>query len=82
VARGVVEELLVWRPITVDESVITAAWRVMDLAGIGWWDSLIVGAAQVLGCRYLLTEDLQHGQRIGTVEVVNPFLTTPAALGV
>ena len=29
----------------------------------------------------LLVEDLQHGQNIDGVQIVNPFLTEPAALG-
>lgn len=37
------------------------------------WDGLIVQAAITANCDILLTEDLQAGQRFGTVEVVNPF---------
>jgi predicted nucleic acid-binding protein len=38
-----------------------------------FYDSLIVAAALEAGCRRLLTEDLQHGQRIGTLRIENPF---------
>ncbi len=37
------------------------------------WDALIVCAANRAGCRTLLSEDLNHGQVIGGVAVVNPF---------
>ena len=37
------------------------------------WDALIVRAAQISGCTQLYTEDLQHGQRIDSLEIVNPF---------
>ena len=37
------------------------------------WDSLIVAAATLAQCETLYSEDLQHGQVIGTVKVVNPF---------
>lgn len=40
----------------------------------GFYDSLIVAAALEAGCRLLLSEDLQHGQRIGHLLVQNPFL--------
>lgn len=40
---------------------------------LSYWDSAIVAAAQALQCRFLYTEDLNHGQVIGGVEVVNPF---------
>jgi predicted nucleic acid-binding protein len=42
------------------------------------WDALIVQAALDAGCSTLYTEDLQHGQRIGELEIVNPFLAPPA----
>jgi len=37
------------------------------------WDALILQAALDAGCDTLLSEDLQTGQRFGTLEVVNPF---------
>lgn len=37
------------------------------------WDSLIVAAATLAQCETLYSEDLQHGQVIGAVRVVNPF---------
>lgn len=42
--------------------------------GLSWYDSLIVSAALQARCELLYTEDLQHGQRFGTLEVKNPFL--------
>ena len=39
-----------------------------------FYDALIVAAAQSAGCRRLLSEDLQHGQRIDGLVVENPFL--------
>jgi predicted nucleic acid-binding protein len=50
--------------------------RALDLQGrwrFGFYDSLIVAAALSAGCTRLLTEDLQHGQRIETLTVENPF---------
>ncbi len=40
---------------------------------ISHWDGLIIEAAQRAGCSVLYTEDLQHGQRFGDLEVVDPF---------
>lgn len=39
----------------------------------GFYDSLIVAAALSAGCSRLLTEDMQHGQRIEDLEISNPF---------
>ncbi|WP_231363551.1 hypothetical protein [Thioalkalivibrio sulfidiphilus] len=34
-----------------------------------------MGAAVRAGCRFLLTEDLQHGQMLSGILVLNPFET-------
>ena len=40
----------------------------------GFYDSLIVAAAQEAGCTTLYSEDLQHGQIIADLRIENPFL--------
>ena len=40
-----------------------------------FYDSLIVAAALEAGCKRLLTEDLQHGQKIEGLRIENPFRT-------
>lgn len=43
------------------------------------WDAMIVAAARQSGATVLYTEDLNHGQHYGFVQVINPFLcATPA----
>jgi predicted nucleic acid-binding protein len=39
----------------------------------GFYDSVIVAAALQAGCSQLLTEDLQDGQFIEDLQIVNPF---------
>ena len=41
---------------------------------LSWYDSLIVSAAVQAQCDFLNTEDLQHGQRFGSLQVADPFL--------
>jgi len=41
--------------------------------GISYRDGAIVAAAECLGARTLFTEDLNHGQRYGSVQAVDPF---------
>jgi predicted nucleic acid-binding protein len=51
--------------------------RALDIAeatGIRIYDALLVAAAEQAHCTLLYTEDLNHGQRIGGVEIRNPFL--------
>jgi predicted nucleic acid-binding protein len=79
-ARRDVQAFAAWRPVTIDGPVLEAAWLVQDRYRLSWWDALIVAAAQVSACAYLLTEDLQDDQILGTVQVVNPFRTSPEQL--
>ena len=41
---------------------------------LSWYDSLIVCAALRAECTILYSEDMQHGQRFGALQVQNPFL--------
>lgn len=39
-----------------------------------FYDSLIISAALKSSCSVLLTEDMQHGQKIQNLRIENPFL--------
>jgi len=41
---------------------------------LSWYDALIVAAAVEANCKILCSEDLQNGQRFGSMTVKNPFL--------
>ncbi len=41
--------------------------------GFSFYDSLIVAAALEAGCNRLYSEDLQHGQTIQQLTILNPF---------
>lgn len=58
-------------PLTVD--VHEAAIEIARHHGFAFYDSLIVAAAAIAGCRVLFTEDLQDGQSIGELTIRNPF---------
>lgn len=75
-----IRRLLAWRPIPVNGLLLDRAWKIQDRYQLSFWDSLIIAAAHAASCRWLLTEDLQDGQSIDGVTVVNPFRTTPDQL--
>lgn len=77
-AREDVTSLVTWKPVPVDLRVVDTAWAIQDRYGLSWWDALIVAAAQAGECTYLLTEDLQDGQDLGGVTVVDPFAHAPS----
>jgi hypothetical protein len=64
---------LAWEPQKIDRDLLLAARETQRRYSIGWWDSLIVGAAQLQNCAVLLTEDLQDGMLFGSVTIRNPF---------
>lgn len=76
-ARRVVRSLWAWKPVAVDERVLTAAWGLQDRFALSWWDALIAGAARLADCSILLTEDLQDGQDLDGLKVVSPFRASP-----
>ncbi len=53
---------------------ILAAIDLHRLHGLSLWDALILRSAKQSGCRVLLTEDMQHGQVVDGVKIVNPFV--------
>lgn len=61
--------------ITVSIPLIEAATRRLEASGFSFWDSLIIESAIEAGARRLWTEDLQHGQTFGDLEVCSPFAT-------
>src|SRR5438034_1140444 len=68
-----VRALLAWRPQAIDAELIQRGHEVERKDGLGWWDSLIVAAAQLQDCRVLLSEDLQDAGSYGAVTVRSPF---------
>ncbi len=74
VARNVVGELSEWTVVQITPLHIQEAIHTTFSYSISLWDALIVEAARSFGCNSVWTEDLQHGQTIRGVRIVNPFL--------
>jgi predicted nucleic acid-binding protein len=79
-ARAEVRRYQRWQPWAIDHPTVETAWSVESRFGFSYWDALIVASAQTLGCRYLLSEDMQHGQVVDSVQILNPFLVGPEIL--
>jgi predicted nucleic acid-binding protein len=71
-ARSVVNSYLVWCVETTPAE-ISPAFRIEDEVKIMFWDALIVAAAVKAGADRIVTEDLNAGQTISGVRIVNPF---------
>jgi predicted nucleic acid-binding protein len=55
---------------------LTAALKIKKDVGYSFYDSLIVAAAVQTGCNILYSEDMQHGQLVAGLRIVNPFINT------
>lgn len=79
-AKAEVRDLLAWRPVVIDSGILEQGWKIQERFHLSFWDALIVAAAKDAACKYLLTEDLQSGQDLDGLMVVNPFLHAPASI--
>jgi predicted nucleic acid-binding protein len=56
-----------------DHGTVDRALRLMDETSISYWDAAVVAAAEAVECRLLYSEDLNSGQSIAGIKIVNPF---------
>ena len=73
-AMQLLDDILIpiWR-INPTPSLYRSGLEVQSRYGFSYYDSLIVAAALQAGCTRLYTEDLQHGQQIQQLTIVDPF---------
>jgi predicted nucleic acid-binding protein len=60
--------------VNIQPMIIFEAIDLSILHRISFWDSLLLSSASIAQCSTLLSEDLNHGQVIRGVEVVNPYI--------
>jgi predicted nucleic acid-binding protein len=67
------DQIAAWPVITPDYSAVRDACHLSASARVSFWDALVVVAASRAGAVRLYSEDLNSGQKLLGVEVVNPF---------
>jgi predicted nucleic acid-binding protein len=73
VARSVVNHYAPWC-VDITAAELNAAFRIEDESRIGFWDALICASALKAGAEQILSEDLNPGQKIAGLRIVNPFI--------
>lgn len=71
-----------WRTFEVEPltlSLFDRALRIEARFGFRYWDCAVIAAAQACGCETLYSEDMQHGQNVDGLRIVNPFLWETAS---
>jgi predicted nucleic acid-binding protein len=61
-------------PVSLTEGIHRSAVEISARYGYQIYDALILAAAMQAGCTAVYTEDMQHGQTMGNLTIVNPFL--------
>jgi len=72
-AQKIVKDYYVWNVISVGTKLIDQAFFLQKRYILSFWDSLVLAAAEQANCSYVLTEDLNHGQKYGKLIAINPF---------
>jgi predicted nucleic acid-binding protein len=73
-ARGIIENYLAWPVELNDAKTVLAASEIEERHMLSFWDALIVASARNAEAEKILTEDLNHGQRIEGILIENPFV--------
>jgi len=72
-ALGYIDQLAAWPVAVTDFKSVRRAIELSIGSMLSFWDALIVVAAERSGARILYSEDLQAGQELLGVRIVNPF---------
>ncbi|OAN62946.1 hypothetical protein A8B79_01600 [Balneola sp. EhC07] len=64
---------LIW-DVNPNKELIYSAINIAERWKYSFYDSLIIAAALEAGCSTLYSEDLQHKQKIYSVQIINPFV--------
>ena len=73
-AQAVVRACMAWPVIDSDAALVGEAIELTIRHQLSIWDAMVVQAALRAEVQTLYSEDLSHGQRFGSLVVVNPFL--------
>jgi len=73
-AREVIRTYTPWVHYPTTPATILRASEIAELAQLSFWDGLIVASAEQAGASQLYTEDLNTGQLIVGVKIVNPLV--------
>ena len=68
-----VEQLEAFPCLAIDNALVKIAAEISERYQISYWDGAIIAAAEALGAETLYSEDLNHEQQYGSVQVRDPF---------
>ena len=60
--------------VQVTPAIIRAGLDLHQTRSVSFYDAIVLASAQMAGCSVLLSEDMNAGELVGGVRVINPFL--------
>lgn len=79
-ARREIASLASFVPESLLEDRLVEAWALEDRYRLAFFDCLLIASALAAGCEIFLSEDMNGGQKIDALRIVNPFATSPEAV--
>ena len=73
-AKTAVTDLFSWNLFMESRDSLEKSFEIIQKYQLSFWDANILSAAILSDCNKIYTEDLQHGQVIEGVQILNPFL--------
>jgi predicted nucleic acid-binding protein len=73
-AREIVRDYAQWVAIPTTPQTVIRGSEISEGWRLSFWDSLILAAAEEQDCSTVLTEDLNAGQTVAGIRIINPFL--------
>ena len=71
--KRIIQPYLVWTVMSIEPGDIQETLGIAERNGLSYWDALVVRAATKANAAFILTEDLNPGQRVEGIEIINPF---------
>ena len=72
-----VDQIAAWGDSPISSQTVVVARSLHLRFRYSWWECLLLASALELGCTHFLSEDLQDGQAIQGLTIVDPFAHTP-----
>jgi predicted nucleic acid-binding protein len=72
------DDILLWGDSPVTSETVSRAREIHQRYGYSWWDAILLASALELSCTHFLSEDLQDGQQLDSLTIVDPFAHSPA----
>jgi predicted nucleic acid-binding protein len=77
---SIIDTFIPWGQEGVTYQTVLMARIIKSRYHFAWFDCLLLASAQEQGCQYFLSEDMQDGQNIEGLRVINPFRHHPAEI--